>query len=125
MRIVRAVHPSVCLLVAVLLIKNAALADEPLNYNQDIRPLLAENCFSCHGPDSASRKADLRLDKREAAIDYGALVPEAPEESELYLRLTTDDAELLMPPPETKKKLTTEQIALLKRWPPCPGSMPP
>ena len=87
-----------------------------LEYNRDIRPILADNCFACHGADSASRKADLRLDQREAAIDYGALTPGKPDESELIARVLTDDPDLVMPPPETKKKLTAEQKEMLSRW---------
>ena len=90
--------------------------EKSLEYNRDIRPILADNCFACHGPDSAARKADLRLDKREAAIEFGALVPHESSESELFLRLTSDDPDLLMPPAETKKKLSAEQIAKLRRW---------
>ncbi len=92
------------------------LAEEPLEYNRDIRPILADNCFACHGADSAAREADLRIDQREAAIEFGALVPGQPDESELLLRVLTDDPDLLMPPPETKKTLTPEQQEILKRW---------
>jgi len=87
-----------------------------IEYNRDIRPILAENCFSCHGPDSASRKGGLRLDKREAAIESKAILPKAPEESELIGRITSEDAEELMPPPKTGKTLTASQKALLGRW---------
>ena len=69
---------------------------ETLEYNRDIRPILAEYCFACHGPDSAARKADLRLDLREAAIEYGAISPGKPNQSELVTRIDTDDAELLI-----------------------------
>ena len=51
-----------------------------LEYNRDIRPILAENCFACHGPDSAARKADLRLDRREAAVEAGAIAPGEPDD---------------------------------------------
>ena len=87
-----------------------------LEYNQDIRPILAENCFACHGADSAARKGDLRLDVREAAVDAESIVPNKPEESEMIARLVTDDPELKMPPPATKKKLTKTEIETLKRW---------
>lgn len=87
-----------------------------LEYNRDIRPILAENCFACHGPDSAARKADLRLDQREAALAAGAIVPGKPEQSELIHRIYAADGEGLMPPASSKKRLTEEQKALLKRW---------
>ena len=87
-----------------------------LQYNRDIRPILAENCFACHGPDSAARKADLRLDVREAAIAAGAIVPGKPEQSELIHRIYAAEGEGLMPPTQSKKRLTEEQKAILKRW---------
>ena len=91
-------------------------AEEPLEYNRDIRPILADNCFACHGADSAARKADLRLDQRDAAIEYGAITAGKPDESELIARILSDDPKQVMPPPETKKKLTAEQKDKLKRW---------
>ncbi|MEQ8784857.1 MAG: DUF1553 domain-containing protein [Pirellulaceae bacterium] len=93
-----------------------ASAEESPQYNRDVRPILAEYCFACHGADSAARKADLRLDQREAAIEFGAITPSAPDESELLARITSDDADLVMPPPETKKTLSAEQKEILRRW---------
>jgi hypothetical protein len=90
--------------------------DRPIEYNRDIRPVLAEACFKCHGPDSAARKANLRLDRREAAIEAGAIVPGQPDESELVARITADDPELLMPPRKSHKTLTAAQKELLVRW---------
>ena len=85
----------------------AADRDRPgLEYNRDIRPILAENCFACHGPDSAARKADLRLDRREVAVEAGAIVPGEPESSELIARINAKDPKELMPPPKTTKTLT-------------------
>jgi len=95
---------------------SAARAAEPLEYNRDVRPILLENCFACHGPDSAARKADLRLDQREAAIDAGAIMPAKADESELIRRILSADPEELMPPPATKKQLTGEQKEVLRRW---------
>jgi mono/diheme cytochrome c family protein len=89
---------------------------EPVSYNRDVRPILAEHCFACHGADSAARQADLRLDTREAAIDSGAIVEGNAEASELLVRVLTDDVELVMPPPEAKKPLSSEQKATLRRW---------
>jgi cytochrome c553 len=91
-------------------------AAEPLEYNRDIRPILADNCFACHGADSASRKADLRLDRREAAIDMGAITEGEPDDSELIARIFSDDPDIVMPPPETKKKLTAAQKDAFKQW---------
>lgn len=96
--------------------ENVVNAQDRLEYNRDIRPILAENCFACHGADSASRKADLRLDKRDVAIEFGAITEGQPDESELVARITSDDPELLMPPPETKKSLTPQEIETLRQW---------
>jgi hypothetical protein len=87
-----------------------------IGYNESIRPILVENCFACHGADSATREAGLRLDRREDAIDYGAIVPGDPDSTALLDRIFSDDPELVMPPPETKKQLTAEQKELLSRW---------
>jgi hypothetical protein len=88
----------------------------PIGFNDQIRPILSEYCFACHGPDSASRKADLRLDKAESAIDLGAVVPGKPDESELIARILSDDPESVMPPPATGKKLKPEEKQLLRKW---------
>jgi|TARA_B110000037_G_C17127312_1_gene508782 hypothetical protein len=88
----------------------------PLSYNRDIRPILAENCFACHGPDKASREAKLRLDLREVAIDKEAFVPGDAEDSELVYLINTDDEDDIMPPPESHKSLSPEQKKLLAQW---------
>jgi hypothetical protein len=91
-------------------------ADDAIEFNRDIRPILAEACYACHGPDSASRQADLRLDQRDAAIEMLAIVPGDPDASEMIRRiLSTDDTER-MPPPDSKKTLTEAQKQLLVRW---------
>ncbi len=105
---------SVGLLVVSLVIRCGA--EEPLQFNRDIRPILFENCISCHGPDSASRKADLRLDKLEIAVSTGAIVPGDLSASELLRRIDATDEAERMPPVETKKKLTAKQKELLTRW---------
>lgn len=91
-------------------------AEEKLSYNRDVRPILADKCFACHGADSAARKADLRLDRRAEAMDMGAIVPSDLEASSLISRIVTDDHDLLMPPVELKKPLKAEEVELLKRW---------
>ena len=91
------------------------------DFSREVRPILSDNCFACHGPDSASRKARLRLDVRENALRGGkselpALVPGKPAESELFLRITASDTDEVMPPPDSHKKLTPAQIDILRRW---------
>jgi hypothetical protein len=81
-----------------------------------IRPILARNCFACHGPDEAHREADLRLDLREAAVEFGAITPGSPAESELVRRISSDDAEERMPPADSGKRLSKEEIELIKQW---------
>lgn len=95
--------------------------DNPrVEFNRDIRPILSDNCFQCHGPDKAQRKADLRLDSEAGALaDLGgrrAVVARNLEHSELYLRLLIEDEEERMPPLKSGKKLTSAQIELLGRW---------
>jgi len=91
-------------------------AQEKLEYNRDIRPILFENCFACHGADSAARKGDLRLDQREAALEMKALIPGNPDESSVIQRILSEESEEVMPPPSTKKKLTEKQKETLRRW---------
>ncbi len=105
---------SLCLCVSV--VSSSARGAERLEYNRDVRPILAENCFACHGPDSAARKAGLRLDRREDAVKAEAVVPGKPDNSALVERIFSDDAGHLMPPPKTHKKLTAAQKDTLRRW---------
>ncbi len=93
----------------------AAAADK-VEYNRDVKPILSENCFYCHGPDKAHRKSGLRLDVRDAALEDAAFVPGDPDKSEIVIRITTKDADDLMPPPSTHKTLTANQIDVLRRW---------
>ena len=93
-----------------------ATAAEKSGFNRDIRPILAENCFACHGPDSASRKADLRLDRREVAVKAGAIAPGKPDESEMIHRIFATDNDEVMPPPSIHKQLTTAQKEQLRAW---------
>jgi hypothetical protein len=94
----------------------AAESTGKLSFNREIRSILVENCFSCHGADSGSRKADLRLDQRDAAIESGAIAPGDPDSSVVLDRIFSDDPEEVMPPPSLKKVLTSEQKELLNRW---------
>ena len=87
-----------------------------IQFNEHIRPILSEYCSACHGPDKASRKADLRLDVREIAIESGAITPGNAEDSELVARINSNDAEFVMPPPSFRKKLTAQQKKLIASW---------
>ncbi len=87
-----------------------------IEYNRDVRPIFAENCFACHGADSAARKADLRLDRREDAVLAGVIVPGKPDDSPLIDRICTEEPSELMPPPKTNKKLNAAQKKLLSDW---------
>ena len=104
------------LLALLVTLAPASAAERKLEYNRDIRPILAENCFACHGPDSAARKADLRLDRREAALKAEVIVPGKPDESPLLDRIFSDKPGQVMPPKKSFKKLTAAQKETLKRW---------
>lgn len=98
-------------------LESRALADLPaLDFNRDIRPILAENCFYCHGQDANKRQADLRLDIRDAAIEAGAIVPNEPRASELVARINATNLRELMPPPKSNRRLSPEQKKRLERW---------
>ena len=91
----------------------SAMADAKVSFNREIRPILSEQCFSCHGFDAKHRKADLRLDTREGALadndGVRAIIPGDPAKSELWKRLLSKDPEEVMPPPEAHKpKLTAK-----------------
>ena len=93
----------------------AAASPAALDYNRQVRPILSENCFVCHGPDKNNRKAKLRLDIRDEALGRQAIVPGKPEESELVKRIdATDDG--MMPPLKSHKKLAPADKETLKQW---------
>ena len=95
----------------------AVQAVEKLRFNRDIRPILSDKCFHCHGPDSKKREADLRLDDRAAAIKDGHIVPGKPEKSLILERILTSDPDELMPPPKSKLgQLTKTEAETLRRW---------
>ena len=100
---------------------SAAWAEQAVSFNRDIRPLLADRCFTCHGPDENTREADLRLDQREsatraAASGERAIVPGDVSGSALIHRVTSADEDLRMPPVDGPKRLTDNEIELLKTW---------
>ena len=102
-------------------IMNTARAEEPVDFNRRVRPILADTCYKCHGPDEAERQAGLRLDTPEgiiAELDSGttAVVPGKISDSELIARITTADPDLKMPPADSGKTLSAEQIETLKAW---------
>ena len=96
-------------------------ADSDIDFNRDIRPILSDNCYACHGPDEDNRSGEFRLDRRDSAFGKGesgepVIVPGKPEMSELIVRIITDDEDLKMPPADSTKSLKPEQIELLKKW---------
>ncbi|MBB3205962.1 hypothetical protein FHS27_001770 [Rhodopirellula rubra] len=98
---------------------SVSMADE-FRFNRDIRPLFSDTCFQCHGPDSNTREAGLRLDQRDAAIDdlggYAAIVPGNASASEVVQRINSEDPDLLMPPPESGLVLREKQKQKLADW---------
>jgi len=92
-----------------------------VDYLRDIRPILSNSCYACHGPDEASRMADLRLDRLDSTLDKAPsgrmpVVPGDPEKSEIIRRITSGDPDEVMPPVDSGKKLSADQVALVRRW---------
>ncbi|MFM2143547.1 MAG: hypothetical protein RLZZ476_2091, partial [Verrucomicrobiota bacterium] len=113
--------PNALFVLSALFASQAVLAAEPpvpakIEFNRDVRPILSDNCFYCHGNDPKHREADLRLDLRDEAVKAEAFIPGNGAKSELVSRILTDDEDDLMPPPDSHKKLTERQKAILKKW---------
>jgi len=103
-------------MLAVLSFSSANCAVAAVDYSRDIRPILSDRCFTCHGPDDAAREGELRLDVRDQAI-LSAIVPGDAEASPLVERISSHDAEEQMPPADSQRqRLDAEQIALIRRW---------
>ncbi len=97
--------------------KPAAKGPTGIDFNREIRPLLSDNCFQCHGPDEKQRMAKLRFDTKEGAFaKAGVIVAGAAANSRLFKRISSTDPATVMPPPQSGHKLTEQQIATLKRW---------
>jgi len=107
--------PGLQLAVAFCLLVPADTSADYVSFNDQIRPIFAEHCLQCHGPDAEKREADLRLDLEHSAKE-NAIVAGHPEKSELLRRLTTADPDERMPPPDTGKTLTAAQIQLIREW---------
>jgi hypothetical protein len=100
--------------------RDRARAERPVDFDREIRPILSEHCYQCHGPDQKARKADLRLDRKEDAFKvregYAAIVPGKVDESELIRRISSNDPDERMPPPKFPKRLDASQVGILRRW---------
>ena len=121
------IRPMICLnsrlttIAVVAFLVSPSSGDERVSFRRDIRPILVDKCFHCHGPDEQQRQAGLRLDEPEsatAAAESGdfAIVPGQSAASALMARVTHEDPELRMPPVDTGKKLDQQEIDLLQRW---------
>ena len=107
--------------VAIVIAMSRSAVGDDVDFNRDVRPILSNHCFTCHGPDSATREGGLRLDVRDAAIATGdsgerAIMPGAAGASEIIRRVTSTDSDIHMPPSNGPKALNEKQIATLKAW---------
>ena len=109
-----------CAVIFLTADSQAANPPRRADFNRDIRPILSESCYQCHGPDRNKRKADLRLDTRDGLFrstpDSTIVVGGKPDQSELLNRITADDGDIGMPPPNGGKPLTPSQIEMVQRW---------
>lgn len=109
------------LMLFALDLRCASAEDDSIDFNRDIRPILSDNCFACHGPDQKQRQGGFRLDDKSSALGKGesgepVIVPGNLDASGLIARITSDDSDLRMPPADSSKQLKPEQIAMLKKW---------
>lgn len=110
--------------LTIVLVGHTSRADEvvrgPIDFNRDVRPILSDACFQCHGPDQAQRVSDLRLDTRDGILrdlpEGPVVVPGAPADSRLWQRITSTDADVKMPPHDSGRSLDDKQIDLLTQW---------
>lgn len=100
----------------IVFVRGPGFAAEPVDFGRDIRPILSDTCYLCHGPADETRQADLRLDSREAAVDGGAVEEGDLSASEIIIRIFSDDPDLQMPPPDSGKELSDEQQQAIKAW---------
>ena len=106
---------TVLILLTTFAIAEDDLRFDDLRFDRDVRPILSENCFHCHGPDDNARQAELRLDTEEGAKELAIEAGDA-QASELIMRVTSDDPDMMMPPPDSERSLTADQIEVLRRW---------
>src|SRR5262249_30987716 len=97
------------------IVPGAAAAEPKVDFARDVRPILADNCFACHGPDEKARKAELRLRTQAALLDSKVIAPGKASTSEMFARVSAHD-DTTMPPTKSGKKLTAAQIGTLKAW---------
>ena len=109
---------AVCACVCV--VQREACAIERVDFNRDVRSILSDKCFACHGPDENHREGDLRLDDQDSVFanrdGYSIVKPGSADESELIARVESDDPDMVMPPTDSGKELTPKEISLLRRW---------
>ena len=112
--------PRTALHLLLLLCTGQWLCARDVDFGLDVRPILSDACFRCHGPDEKARKAELRLDQKEGIFrtkdGVTVVTPGKLAESELVTRITSDDPDEQMPPPKANRRLKPEEIELLKRW---------
>jgi hypothetical protein len=116
-----AILRAAALLMGAVLAAPLAAGDPKVDFHREVRPILSSACWTCHGFDQRARQAGLRLDTREGSLRGGesgrpAIVPERPDDSGIVARITADDPDLRMPPPDSRKSLTADQITTLRRW---------
>ena len=114
-------HTLLFVFVSAVGISGSIFAADAVDFQREVRPILADNCYKCHGPDAATRKGKLRLDTRADALKGGrskepAIVPGKPEASDLIIRVESTEETEVMPPPKSGKKLTPQQATVLRRW---------